>query len=108
MISAGSYLLPSLAIASNDDNDASDGESLFSSKALDDSNKKVYLTTSTENFPTKYEGTSTSAIPSSPPPSALCQDEAEAQRIAVFERVAPSVVFIDTFSEQRDAFSTNV
>eukprot|EP00546_Thalassionema_frauenfeldii_P017829 CAMPEP_0178906292 /NCGR_PEP_ID=MMETSP0786-20121207/6741_1 /TAXON_ID=186022 /ORGANISM="Thalassionema frauenfeldii, Strain CCMP 1798" /LENGTH=380 /DNA_ID=CAMNT_0020577977 /DNA_START=375 /DNA_END=1514 /DNA_ORIENTATION=+ len=37
----------------------------------------------------------------------LCLDS-EQSRIDVFERVAPGVVFIDTFIEQRDAFSTNV
>jgi hypothetical protein len=38
----------------------------------------------------------------------LCADVEEASRIAIFERVAPSVVYIDTFSEKRDVFSTNV
>lgn len=32
----------------------------------------------------------------------------EESRIAVFEKAAQSVVFIDTFTERRDAFSTNV
>ena len=35
-------------------------------------------------------------------------DPSETRRIEVFERVAPSVVFIDTFTERRDVFSTNV
>jgi len=35
-------------------------------------------------------------------------DSAEIARIGIFERVAPSVVYIDTFSEKRDVFSTNV
>ena len=38
----------------------------------------------------------------------LCADSEEENRIAIFERVAPSVVYIDTFSEKRDVFSTNV
>ncbi|KAL3808674.1 hypothetical protein ACHAXA_009227 [Cyclostephanos tholiformis] len=38
----------------------------------------------------------------------ICADSAEEGRIAIFERVAPSVVYIDTFSERRDAFSANV
>ncbi|KAL7537074.1 hypothetical protein ACHAXR_007566 [Thalassiosira sp. AJA248-18] len=38
----------------------------------------------------------------------LCADTEEESRIAIFERVAPSVVYIDTFSEKRDVFSTNV
>jgi len=42
------------------------------------------------------------------PSRALCADSAEESRIAIFERVAPSVVYIDTFSEKRDVFSTNV
>lgn len=32
----------------------------------------------------------------------------EGQRIAIFEKTSPSVVFIDTFTERRDVFSTNV
>lgn len=38
----------------------------------------------------------------------LCADLEEGNRIAIFERVAPSVVYIDTFAEKRDVFSTNV
>lgn len=32
----------------------------------------------------------------------------EKRRIEIFEKVAPSVVYIDTFAEQRDAFTMNV
>jgi len=32
----------------------------------------------------------------------------EQQRISIFEKVSPSVVFIDTFTERQDVFSTNV
>jgi hypothetical protein len=35
-------------------------------------------------------------------------DPSETRRIEVFEKVAPSVVFIDTFTERRDVFTTNV
>jgi S1-C subfamily serine protease len=35
-------------------------------------------------------------------------DEAESKRISIFEKTSPSVVFIDTFTERRDTFSTNV
>lgn len=35
-------------------------------------------------------------------------DDSENKRITVFEKTAPSVVFIDTFTERRDVFSTNV
>ena len=38
----------------------------------------------------------------------ICADSAEENRIAIFERVAPSVVYIDTFSQKTDVFSTNV
>ena len=38
----------------------------------------------------------------------LCADSEEENRIAIFELVAPSVVYIDTFSEKRDIFSTNI
>ena len=41
-------------------------------------------------------------------PRTLCADSEEENRIAVFQRVAPSVVYIDTFAEKRDVFSTNV
>ena len=41
-------------------------------------------------------------------PSSICADSAEENRIAIFERVAPSVVYIDTFSQKTDVFSTNV
>jgi S1-C subfamily serine protease len=39
---------------------------------------------------------------------ACSADSTEIARINIFERVAPSVVYIDTFSEKRDVFSTNV
>ena len=42
------------------------------------------------------------------PLPALALDEYELKRISIFEKVSPSVVFIDTFREARDAFSTNV
>lgn len=38
----------------------------------------------------------------------ICADLEEENRITIFERVAPSVVYIDTFAEKRDVFSTNV
>ncbi|KAL7566527.1 hypothetical protein ACA910_006436 [Epithemia clementina (nom. ined.)] len=39
---------------------------------------------------------------------ALAMDEAENKRIEIFEKASQSVVFIDTFTECRDAFTTNV
>ena len=72
---------------------------------------KIVLQTSAENAPVKYVETSTmTRIPSvatTKPDVMVCLDS-EITRINVFERTAPSVVFIDTFTEQRDAFSTNV
>lgn len=35
-------------------------------------------------------------------------DPQETRRIDIFEKVAPSVVFIDTFTERRDVLSTNI
>jgi len=40
--------------------------------------------------------------------SAASSSGDEKQRIAVFEKASPSVVFIDTFTERRDVFSTDV
>lgn len=50
------------------------------------------------------------SVQNSPTPSAgvLCADSEEENRISIFQRVAPSVVYIDTFSEKRDVFSANV
>ena len=35
-------------------------------------------------------------------------EDSEARRIDIFERNAPSVVFIDTFTEKQDVFSPNI
>ncbi len=40
--------------------------------------------------------------------STVILEESEARRIDIFERNAPSVVFIDTFIEKQDVFSPNV
>jgi S1-C subfamily serine protease len=65
---------------------------------------KVVLSATTT--PVRYAATSTSAVTQSTIVP-YCQD-ADERRMEVFERTAPSVVFIDTFTEQRDQFSTNV
>ena len=74
-----------------------------------EADNKIVLQTSTENDPVKF--VDASAIATTTPvrtrTDRLCIDSEE-QRINVFERTAPSVVFIDTFKEQRDVFSTNV
>ena len=49
-----------------------------------------------------------SALLGIPSPSQAALDESENRRISTFERTAPSVVFIDTFTEKQDAFSPNV
>jgi hypothetical protein len=44
----------------------------------------------------------------SPDRSAVAYNDEEAKRIAIFKKTSPSVVFIDTFAERRDVFSTNI
>mmetsp|Transcript_4997 Transcript_4997/g.9923 ORF Transcript_4997/g.9923 Transcript_4997/m.9923 type:complete len:534 (+) Transcript_4997:105-1706(+) len=63
-----------------------------------------FLPSSPEQFNTVI------SVQNSPTPSArvLCADSEEENRISIFQRVAPSVVYIDTFSEKRDVFSANV
>jgi S1-C subfamily serine protease len=48
------------------------------------------------------------AILSAYPFCANALSDTERQRITIFEKASPSVVFIDTFVERRDQFSTNV
>eukprot|EP00594_Rhizosolenia_setigera_P012461 CAMPEP_0178964010 /NCGR_PEP_ID=MMETSP0789-20121207/15387_1 /TAXON_ID=3005 /ORGANISM="Rhizosolenia setigera, Strain CCMP 1694" /LENGTH=510 /DNA_ID=CAMNT_0020648633 /DNA_START=96 /DNA_END=1628 /DNA_ORIENTATION=- len=64
---------------------------------------KVVFQLSSNNMPQKYG-------PNNDIPISTNDDmtETEARRIAVFEKAAPSVVYIDTYQQQRDAFSTNV
>jgi hypothetical protein len=113
---ASSFLfLSSLAAATS-------ASSLLPAHALNDystpTDRVVFRATT---FPTKYYYEGTSPIASTTPTSAvtttttsgggsggaLCFDP-DLQREAIFERTAPSVVFLDTFTERRDAFSTNV
>lgn len=71
---------------------------------------KIVLQTSAENAPVKYVDATVTATRTpvvTTKADTLCLDSEE-RRINVFERTAPSVVFIDTFKEQRDVFSTNV
>ena len=68
---------------------------------------KIVLSLDANNLPEKY--TSSTATEEDVTPNLggrLC--DSELQRINVFEKAAPSVVYIDTYVEQRDAFSTNV
>lgn len=65
---------------------------------------KIVMQMNSNNLPKKYASSEISLDSSGQ--SDLT--EAEWTRINVFEKAAPSVVYIDTFVEQRDAFSTNV
>eukprot|EP00563_Minutocellus_polymorphus_P013816 CAMPEP_0181050034 /NCGR_PEP_ID=MMETSP1070-20121207/16302_1 /TAXON_ID=265543 /ORGANISM="Minutocellus polymorphus, Strain NH13" /LENGTH=542 /DNA_ID=CAMNT_0023128955 /DNA_START=95 /DNA_END=1724 /DNA_ORIENTATION=+ len=99
---------------------AASASSPISAYANDDAMKedgKVALRTSTSNIPARYAGTSAQPVPNdefrigsnaASSPEVLCGPDPDERRIAVFERVAPSVVYIDTFIEARDAFSPNV
>jgi len=82
---------------------------------------RIVLRTSTSNLPTKYEKTALSQVLEESSPmelksrqqpantAGLCTCEStEQRRIRVFERSAPSVVYIDTYAVQRDAFSPNI
>ena len=88
-------------------------ESAYADEGLVKEDGKVALRTSTGNIPIRYVGTSADASPAAlPSPDAIsnnaCGPDPEERRISVFERVAPSVVYIDTFVEARDVFSPNV
>lgn len=63
---------------------------------------------STSVSPTNNEAYQVNTAISMRAPSRVLLDTEEERRIAIFERVAPSVVYIDTFAEKRDVFSTNV
>lgn len=83
------------------------GQSSSSANAAMQESDKVVFSTRTENDPVKFVDASATAIKTPMTRNEYCLDSEE-QRINVFERTAPSVVFIDTFKEQRDVFSTNV
>ena len=61
----------------------------------------------TNNLPMKYAGTSMSSSYGNNESDCGIQTP-EMKRMNVFERASPSVVYIDTFVEQRDVFSPNV
>jgi len=81
---------------------------------------RVVLRTSTSNVPIKYETKPVQKVPQEEYSSAisevgtanssgLCRCEStEERRIRVFERAAPSTVYIDTYAVQRDAFTPNM
>ena len=91
---------------------------------------KIVMSMDASNLPDKYATPSTKTSVSPATPAVVNEEisisssvssnggggsaaggrfcDAEMQRINVFEKAAPSVVYIDTYVEQRDAFSTNV
>ena len=79
---------------------------------------KIILQASSKNIPQKYASITSSSSTVSSSSSAnsvssssnvnMCENDPELRRIDVFEKAAPSVVYIDTFVQQRDAFTTNV
>lgn len=74
---------------------------------LETDEKKVVMQISNQNVPKKYGYSSTNV--STNDNAGMDQlTESELRRIAVFEKAAPSVVYIDTYQEQQDAFSTNI
>ncbi len=58
--------------------------------------------------PETVQQTNVALTPPKSLPSTLCADSEEEARISIFERVAPSVVYIDTFKQKQDVFSTDV
>lgn len=69
--------------------------------------QKVVMQVSAKNIPQRY-GPSSSTTSDNLDKVDSWMTEVEMRRIDVFEKAAPSVVFIDTYVETRDAFSTNV
>ena len=69
---------------------------------------KIVMSMDVNNLPEKYASTNVSDKEEVPSNTNNRFCDAEMQRINVFEKAAPSVVYIDTYVEQRDAFSTNV
>jgi hypothetical protein len=75
--------------------------------------RRNFLKTSAAFLSSALLGTA-AAIPAAPPEPAQATEgslpsltDAESLRIDIFERTAPSVVFIDTFAEKQDVFSPN-
>jgi len=71
--------------------------------------RRILLSSAAAVLTTIVSSSSTDGKPRSAEASSLAVlEESENRRIEVFERNAPSVVFIDTFSVKQDAFSPNV
>ncbi len=70
---------------------------------------KVVMQVSSKNVPKKYDSGNAQLQEEVVMNSNLFNlSDPEQRRIDVFEKAAPSVVYIDTFAEQRDVFSTNI
>jgi hypothetical protein len=75
---------------------------------------KVVMQFSQQNVPKKYNTSyKSTGVDSAGAGGSNLEDmdaltASELRRIAVFEKAAPSVVYIDTYQEQRDVFSTNI
>mmetsp|Transcript_11705 Transcript_11705/g.27820 ORF Transcript_11705/g.27820 Transcript_11705/m.27820 type:complete len:563 (+) Transcript_11705:219-1907(+) len=84
----------------------SDGEKLTPSKTT--RRRKVLVSSAAALFSTLLTASNGSRPRLAAASSLAVLEESENRRIDVFEKSAPSVVFIDTFVEKQDAFSPNV
>ena len=84
----------------------SDGENLISSKTT--KRRKMLVSSAAALFSTILTSTKSGRPRLAEASSLAVLEESENRRIDVFEKSAPSVVFIDTFVEKQDAFSPNV
>ncbi|KAL9186280.1 hypothetical protein ACHAXT_005518 [Thalassiosira profunda] len=124
---SSAHLVQRLVSRSDESSDAAADDVL--QPAIDSNRRRLLSLAPASTLPFLLGGGAASAVDtilnkdvavniSPPPPPAqvntairskpLCADSAEESRIAIFERVAPSVVYIDTFAEKKDVFSTNV
>ena len=99
---ASSSLSTIAAIITNTNNDQNVAYAA-DTDLLDIDQQKVVMQVSAKNLPEKYRG-SISNIED----EERWMTDVERKRIDIFEKAAPSVVYIDTYIESRDAFSTNV
>jgi len=99
---------------------AADGDDELSSSSPDNQRRKLLSIVPIYTLPFLLGETNTAsaAVPTSTavqqtnvalsPPKSLCADSEEEARISIFEQVAPSVVYIDTFKQKQDVFSTDI
>ncbi len=101
------FLASTTAIASIIAGDSKQEAMAEDANLLDTDQQKVVLQVSSSNVPDKY-GSSNNDNSFKRRSEDDWMTEVEARRINIFEKAAPSVVYIDTYIESRDAFSTNV